>query len=66
MVYREPDNLDSGKPGFNLDQKPGIGAVEPVNGLRRVADEEQIIAALAEDVNQLMLKRVEVLSLVDQ
>ncbi len=66
MVDREADHLDAGKARFHLDEQRRVGAIEPVHRLSRVADEEQVVAAGAQQVDDAVLHRVEVLSLVDQ
>ena len=44
MVRREPDDLDAGEPVADVDQQARVGAVEGEDRLRRVADEEQVVA----------------------
>ena len=51
---------------LDVDEQRRIGAVEAVDRLRRVADEEQVVSPGAEDVDQLVLERVEVLGFVDE
>ena len=45
---------------------PGIGAVEAVDRLGRVADEVEVVAAADDLLEQPVLQRVEVLGLVDE
>ena len=66
MVDRQPDHLDAGEAGLDVDEQARVGAVEAVDRLRRVADEEQVVAAGAEQVDERVLERVEVLGLVDE
>ncbi len=66
MVHRQADDLDAGESLLDVDEQCRIGAVEAVDRLRRVADEEQVVASGAEDVDQLVLERVEVLGFVDE
>jgi hypothetical protein len=66
MVDRQPDDLDTGKAPFDVDEQGRVGAVEAVDRLRGVADEEQVVAAGPQQVDELVLERVEVLGLVDE
>ena len=66
VVHRQPDDLDAGKASLDVDEQGRVGAVESVDRLRRVTDEEEIVASGTEDVDELMLERVEVLGLVDE
>ena len=51
VVHRQADDLDAGKAVLDVDQQGRIGAVEPVDRLRRIADEEEVVAPGAEDVD---------------
>ena len=66
VVRRQANDLDAGEAGLDVDEQGGIGTVEPVDGLRRIADEEQVVASGAEEIDEPVLERVEVLGLVDQ
>ena len=66
VVHRQADDLDAGEAGLDVDEQGGIGTVEPVDGLRRIADEEQVVASGAEEIDEPVLERVEVLGLVDE
>ena len=66
VVDREPDDLDPGKAGLDVDQERRVGTVESVDRLCRIANQEQVITTGAEKVDEPMLQRVEVLGLVDQ
>ena len=66
VVDREPHHLDSGKPIGHLAEDRWVGAVEAVDRLRGVADQEQVVGALAEQLDEPMLERIEVLCLVDE
>ena len=55
-----------GKRVSTSTSRVGIGTVEPVDRLRRIADEEQVVASGAEDVDEPVLERVEVLGFVDE
>ena len=66
VVHRQPDHLDAGEAGLHVDEEGRIGAVEPVDRLRRITDEEQVVAPGAEQVDEPVLERVQVLRLVDQ
>ena len=51
---------------IDVDQQRRIGAVEPVDRLCRVADEEQVTTGADEQLEQVVLHGVEVLRLVDE
>ena len=50
----------------DVAEQPGIGAVEAVDRLGRVADEVEVVAPADELLEQPVLQRVEVLGLVDE
>ena len=66
VVHRQADDLDAGEAGLHVDEQGRIGTVEPVDGLRRIADEEQVVASGAEQVDEPVLERIQVLRLVDE
>ena len=66
MVDRQPDDLDAGEPIGDVPEERRIGPVEAVDRLRRVADHEQVVDPVSEQVDEPVLERVEVLRLVDQ
>ena len=55
-----------GQPVGDVDEQAGIGAVEAVDRLRRVADEVEVAAPADEELEEPVLERVEVLGLVDE
>ena len=65
-VRREADHLDAGEVVIDVEQQRRVGPVEAVDRLRRVADEEQVVAPGHEVMEQPVLHRVEVLGLVDE
>ena len=66
VVHREADDLDAREPGLDVDEQRRVGTVEAVDGLRRVADQEQVVAIRAKEIDERVLERVEVLCFVDQ
>ena len=66
VVHRQADDLDAGEAGLDVDEQGRIGTVEPVDRLRRIADEEEVVASGAEQIDEPVLERVQVLGLVDQ
>ena len=66
MVRRQPDDLDPREPVADLDQQARVGAVEGEDRLRRVADEEQVVVVVAQEIDEPVLDRVQVLRLVDE
>ena len=66
VVDREAHDLDARKARLDLDEQRGIGTVEPVDRLRRIADQEQIVSTGPQQVDERMLERVEVLCFVDE
>ena len=66
MVRREPDDLDAREPVADVDQQARVGAVEGEDRLRRIADEEQVVLIVTQQVDEAVLHRVEVLGLVDE
>ena len=66
VVHRQVDDLDAREARGDVEQQVGIGAVEAVDRLRRVADEEEVAAATVEQRHEALLDRVEVLGLVDE
>jgi hypothetical protein len=48
VVHREANDLDAGEAFLDIDEQRGIGTIEAVDGLCRIADQEQIVAACAE------------------
>jgi hypothetical protein len=66
VVRRESHDLDPGKPRADVDEQAGIGAVEGEDRLCRIADEKQVVAVAAQEIDEPVLDRVEVLRLVDQ
>ena len=65
-VRRQAHDLDAGQVPVDLGEQCRVGAVERVDGLRRVADEEEITAVGRQLVEDPVLDRVEVLGLVDE
>ena len=65
-VRRESHDLDPGKVAVDVDEQRGVRTVEPVNRLRRVADQKQVVASGDELTKESELHRVEVLGLVDE
>ena len=66
VVGGQAHDLDAGEPRRHVEQQTGVGAVEPVDRLCRVAHQEQVVAAEPELVDEPVLERVEVLRLVDE
>ena len=66
MVDGKSHDLDAGKSGLDVDEQTRVGAVESVHRLRGVTDEEEIVAAGAQQVDECVLERIEVLGLVDE
>ncbi len=66
MVDGQADDLDAGEAGLDVDEQTRVGAVEAVDRLRRIADEEQVVATRSQQIDERMLEWVEVLRLVDQ
>ena len=48
VVHRQVDDLDPREAGGDVEQQVGIGAVEAVDRLRRIADEEEVAAPTVE------------------
>ena len=65
-VRRQADDLDTGQVAIDVDEQRGVSAVESVDRLRRVADQEEVVAPGDEQTEQFVLHRVEVLRLVDE
>ena len=55
-----------GSRAADVAQQRGVGAVEAVDRLGRIADEVEVAAAADEQLEQPVLERVEVLGLVDE
>ena len=51
---------------IDVDEQRGVSAVESVDRLRRVADQEEVVVPSDEQTEQVVLHRVEVLRLVDE
>ena len=66
VVDGQSHHLDTREAVLDIDQQRGVAAVEAVDRLRRVADEVQVVMSGAEQIEQLVLERVQVLRLVDQ
>ena len=65
-VRRQADDLDTGQVTIDVDEQRGVSAVESVDRLRRVADQEEVVVPSDEQTEQVVLHRVEVLRLVDE
>ena len=65
-VRREADHLDTGQVTIDVEEQGRVGAVEAIDRLGRVTDEEEVVAPGNELVEQPVLHRVEVLGLVDE
>ena len=55
-----------GEAVVDVDEQRRVGPVESVDRLCRVADEEQVVAAASQQIDESVLERVEVLRLVDE
>lgn len=66
VVRRQPDDLDPVESFAHLGEQRRIGSVEPVDRLRRIAHEEEIVVAAPEELDDPVLERVEILRLVDE
>ena len=52
MVDREPHDLDAGQVTVDVDQQHGVGAVEPVDRLGRIAHQVEIAAPAGDQPEQ--------------
>ena len=66
VVDGQVDDLDPVQVTTDIGQQRRVGAVEAVDGLRRVADQEEVSALADEQAQQPELDRVEVLGLVHE
>ena len=66
VVDRQVDDLDAREAAGHVEQQVGVGAVEAVDRLRRVADQEEVAPSAVEQLDEPLLDRVEVLGLVDE
>ena len=66
VVDGQPHDLDAGEAVLDIQQQRGVAAVEAVDRLRGIADEVQVVASGAEEIEQALLERVQVLRLVDE
>ena len=66
MVDGQPDHLDAGEAIRDVDEQRRVGAGEAVDRLRRIADEEHVVATRPNEVDEPVLERVQVLGLVDE